>query len=384
MSSINFNILVERLLKESLGEDIYSLLSIPGNITIPDCAKWAYRLTQAKAGSYIKVDELLGLRPAWPIIDTFYYIIRILQDYKMVAGFNEPAAENLGKIFNSAKDVEQFLKKVQTKKDVEKDVKKRVIQAINDKIEYLKENFNNYRDYSSIRLSQITDQTQILAAEEYLNLTPYDATMRLLKEYGGYDMKLVDNILKYPGETRFTQKSNIEGPVLATIVEISKLMLLFYREYIVEQKEKTGKPVVESVMSALNISNLNEFKRVLEKSAGKLNAVGNAGKKLQQDYINFIDGSSVFTIDPNVLPPVDMPMQPPKPAIGVIGDFRNITGISQEIYRAFLSLFNNIKTGTEPSKWRVGGKLVMGGIDAAAKIAWGLAAASGHSLYGGN
>jgi hypothetical protein len=48
-----------------------------------------------------------------------------------------------------------------------------------------------------------------------------------------------------------------------------------------------------------------------------------------------------------------MPMNPPKPAIEKIADFRNITGISQEAYQAFLSLFNNIRKGTFPSKLKV-------------------------------
>jgi len=385
MSCINFELLVEQLLNESLGRDMMDLLSMPGSLTLEKCAVWASLLDRTGV-SYLKIDTLLGLRPAWPIIDTLFFIFRVLQNSKIISNLDEAKAKQYAELLNQVNNVEEFYTKLIEKSNKEKNDD--VLNVLKDKVEYLLNNYNNYREYSSTKLKQITDQTQVLAAEEYLNLTPYDGIISLLREYGGYDIKLIKNILNYPGETRYTQKENIEGPVLGTIVEISKLMLLFYREYIIDQKEKTGKPVVNSVMEVLGIENIEDFKKILDASAGKLSPLGDAGRELQRDYINFVDGKSVFTIDPNVLPPVEMPMEPPKPAIGTISDFRNIAGISQEIYQAFLSLFNNIRKGTHPSKWSVAGKNVYGGImtslEAATQLAQTLAGFSGHSLYGKN
>ena len=385
MSKINFNYLVEQLLNESLGEDMMKLLSMPGNLTLEKCAVWASLLDKSRVGSYLKTDELIGLRPAFPIIDTLFSIFKTLQNSKIIPGINEQSAIRYAEDLKNVNNIEEFFNKLvkQNKVQKEKDEKDFIINSLKSAIENLFENYSNYRDFASVRLKQVVNLTQSLAAEEYLTLSPYEGIVKLLQEYGGYDIKLVKNILYYPGETRFTQKSNIEGPVMGTIVEISKLMLLFYREYIVDQKEKTGKPVVDSVMKALNIKDLEEFNKLLNNSAGKLSYIGEAGKAIQEDYKKFVHGKSVLTINPNVLPPVKMPVDPPKPAIKFIADFRNIAGLSQEIYQAFLSLFNNIRKGTNPSLWSVAGRNILSGLDPLANALHSITAFSGHSLYGG-
>jgi hypothetical protein len=354
MSSINFKVLVENLLNESLGQQIMSKLTIPGGMTLEKAAIFASNLNKAGV-SYLKIDTLINERPAWPIIDTFSYLLRTLANENLIASMDENSAKKIARYFSSYDTVEEVYNKLISDTNGKVQVNPEVLKSLQDRVIYLLNNFDNYRDFYSPKLKQINDKTQTLAAEPYLNLTPHNGIINLLKEYGGYDINLVENIIKYPGETRYTQKSNIEGPVLSSIVEISKLMLMFYREYIIEQTEADGRPVVLAVMGALGFdsNDINEFKRIVEESAGKLTPTGQAGKMIQQDYINFINGKSVLTIDPSVPAPINMPMNPPKPAIEKIADFRNITGVSQEVYQAFISLFNNIRKGTFPSKYKV-------------------------------
>jgi hypothetical protein len=75
-------------------------------------------------------------------------------------------------------------------------------------------------------------------------------------------------------------------------------------------------------------------------------------------------------------------MSPPKPAIKVVKDFRNISGTSQEVYEAFIRLFNNISQGTHPNFWLVAGKNVLTALNPLAKTLDALTAFAGHSLYG--
>lgn len=347
MSKIDFKSLVEQLLTESLGDDMLNLLAMPGVLTLEKCAVWASMLDKT-GGRYIKRDELIGLKPAFPIIDTLFCIFKILQNTKVVPGINEQIAIQYAEELKKTSTIKDFFEKIEKKSKVKKsdEEKQYIINSLESSVENLFNNFDNYRDFCSLRLKQTVDLTQTLAAEEYLNLSPYQAIVKLLQEYGGYDLDLIENILFYPGETRYTQKIDVEGPILKSIIEISKLMLIFYREYIIEQKEKTGHPIINSVMEVLNIKSLQAFKNILDSSAGKLSPQGDAGRKLQQDYIKFVKGESIFTIDPNVLPPIEMPMDPPKPAIRVVSDFENIAGTSQEIYQEFIFLFNNIRKGT--------------------------------------
>jgi len=370
MSKINFKFLVERLLIEqtnTLGEKIKFL--IPSNNSLIELATWAWELSQT-GSTRLKKDTLLGMRPVWPIIDTLYAIIRILQGYSIINVFKEQQAEDVGKCLNKALNEEEFLSYLlklypNSKIDNNQDIKNKVVQTIQEKIENLFENYNNYRQWTSTRLKQLIDQTQTLAAEEYLNLSPYDSIMKLLKEYGGYDIKLVKNIIYYPGETRYTQKSNIDGPILATIVEISKLMLLFYREEILKQISTNEK------IKNLNIEE-NNFKNILDKSAGKINATfENAGNALRNDYKNFTHGKSIYVIDEK------------GPLITKVADFSNRTGMSQEIYEAFLSLFNNIKKGTNPNGWKVAGKAIFGAINSLTDVLNAITAFSGQTIYGG-
>jgi len=387
MSNINFAFLVEKELSKSVGQKMMALLMIPGDLTLEKCAIWASLLDKTGV-SYLKVDTLLGIRPGWPIIDTLAYIFKVLQHANVIDGVTETDAKRYAKLLNESKTIKSFYttlveyRNARVKESKKIKVDQQVADALEEKVEYLLENYDDYREYFSTKLKQITDKTQTLAAEAYLHLSPYDAIMRLMSEYGGYNTGIVKNILYYPGETRYTQGSSIDGPVMGTIVEISKLMLMFYREYIMEQREKTGKPAVGSVVTALNLKDTTELKRYVDDSAGKLSVSDGVGKIIQNDYKDFVHGRSVLTIDPNVPPPVEMPMEPPKPAIEKVADFRNISGTSQDVYQAFIDLFNNVREGTEPNKWKVAGKVVLGAMNTTTGLINAINAFSGQTLYG--
>lgn len=353
MSTIKFVSLIEEELYKSLGRSMIQLLPMPGSLKLEDCAKWAALLDKSRVGGYLNNDSLYGLRPAWPIIDTLFFIFKKLEAEKIIASVNETSASYYAELLNNAKSVEDFYNNLSKENRAKhnEEATAQIIKSLTDRIDYLFDYYDSYREFFSTRLKQLANKAQILAAEEYLHLTPYDGIVQLLEEYGGYDIKLVKNILDYPGETKYTQKSNIEGPIMGTVVEISKLMLLFYREYIIQQKEATGQPVARSIIEILNLKDLNELQQIVEQSAGKLAYSGKAGKIIQDDYKNFVRGKSVLTIDPGVPPPVEMPMNPPKPAIKKIKDFRNIAGKSQEVFEEFLNLFNNIKKGTFGSEY---------------------------------
>ena len=388
MSNINFALLVEKELGKTVGQKMMALLTIPGDLTLEKCAVWASLLDRTGV-SYLKIDTLLSIRPGWPIIDTLAYIFKVLQHANVIDSITETDAKRLASSLNESKTIKSFYttlveyRNARVKESKKVKVDEQVAGALEEKVEYLLGNYDDYREYFSTKLKQINDKTQILAAEAYLNLTPYDAIMRLMREYGGYNIGIIKNILYYPGETRYTQGNSIDGPVMGTIVEISKLMLMFYREYIMEQREKTGKPAVGSVVTALKLKDAAELKRYVDDSAGKLSVSTGTGKIIQNDYKDFVHGRSVLTIDPNVPPPVEMPMEPPKPAIEKVADFRNISGTSQDVYQAFIDLFNNIREGTAPNNWKVAGKIVLGSMNTTAGLMKAINSFSGQGdIYG--
>lgn len=384
MSKIDFKQLVESVLFESLKNELVPPKSAAGVEPIPGGLEQILAKTEKYAfeqGKYEKNDTVLGFKTAWPYMDVLGFLYKTVVDnnlYKIGPDARKAIITALDT--PDVNTVEDFFAALQLPQGIQLPDNIQTISAnVQQKVNLLKRDKQNYRDYFITRFKQLNDKTAILAAEKYLPLTPYAGIFTILKEYGGYDTGLIDNVLKYPGETRFTQQSNIEGPVLATIVEISKLMLIFYREYIMDQKESDGQPVVNAVVKALNLQSPEELKTVVEASAGKLVPNGPAGKVIQQDYINFINGKSVLTIDPTVKPfDVNFPMTPPKPLIEKIADFQGMTDTGQLIYQSFLQLFNNIKKGPGPSGWQVAGKR----IQALGSAAANLAAFGGAKLYG--
>jgi hypothetical protein len=373
MSSIDFKVLVEFLLQENLQTDLTPLIrGGTDKFILDDLVNKADKYIFEK-GKYEKNDTILSFKVAWPQIDTIGFIIKLLVDNKIITP-DEAGKESFLNALKEPKSIDgnSLLTNFTIPQTLDSNA---LALAINEKLNYLKANKENYKNYSITRFRQLNDKTQILAAEQYLPLTPHDGIVKLLKEYGGYDIKLVENIVNYPSETRFTQKSNIEGLVMGTIVEISKLMLIFYREYLVEQKE------VDAIISALGLKNIEQLKQVVVESAGKLTiATTPAHRFIQKDYINFTRGKSALAIDPDVQPPIPNPtVEPPEPLIKKIRDFQGLTGTGQLIYQSFLDLFNNIKKGTTPSQWQVAGKR-LGFLTQAVSALIGF---SGQSLYGG-
>jgi len=372
MSGINFKVLVEQVLFENLETELTPIIrGGTDQFKFEDLVNKADKYIFER-GKYEKNDTILSFKVAWPQIDTIGYILKVLVDGKFITG-DEPGKlkfiEALGD--STVKDGTTLLSKIGIPQGVDAAP---FAEAIDEKLNYYRSNKENYRNYSIVRFRQLNDKTATLAAEQYLPLSPYDGIVKLLKEYGGYDMNLVENIINYPGETRYTQKSNIEGLIMSTIIEISKLMLVFYREYVVEQRE------VNAVVDALGLENIDELKNIITISAGKLSATTPAQKYIQRDYINFTRGKSIFAIDPDVRPPIPDPtVEPPTPLIEKINDFQGLTGTGQLIYQSFLQLFNNIKKGTTPSLWQVAGKKV----DYLTQFAGALASAAGASLYVG-
>jgi hypothetical protein len=372
MSSINFRHLVESLLSENLAADLTPVIRggvdvFPLEKLVDIADKYIF-----EKGKYERNGTILGFKVAWPEIDTIGFILKTLVDSKTITPDEKGKAQFLSAIRESdVVDGDTLLGRFTVPDAVNK---KAVADAIDARLNYLKTRRDNYTDYVITRFRQLNDKTQMLAAEKYLTLSPHAGIVNISKEYGGYDLGLVENIINYPGETKFTQKSNIEGIVMATIVEISKLMLVFYREYIIEQKE------VDAVIDALKLKDVNELRNVLVKSAGKLTANSQAEKWIQKDYINFTRGKSVFAIDPDVKPPIPDPtVTPPEPLIKIIADFQGLTGTGQLIYQAFLDLFNNIKRGNAPSMWKVAGKRV----DYLTQTLGAIAGFAGASLYTG-
>lgn len=387
MSKINFKLLVESLLTEaSIQQTLFPPTSRAGSQPFKDFITFFEKAKKYifEQGKYEKNDTILSFKTAWPYLDATGYIYKILVDSKLLQQNDlkddKIFIDGLQTSDNAQKLIESIIAQ-KTNLQIDNNLKAQIISAISDKLKEISTP-ENYRNYSITRFKQLNDKTAVLAAEPYLNLKPYDGLVKLLQEYGGYDINQINNILYYPGETKFTQQ-NIEGPVMATIVELSKLMLIFYREYIIDQKEKDGHPIAAAVAMALGLTddqgngNIEMLQQEVIKSAGKQNVTTPAGRVIQDDYIKFIKGVSALTIDPSVPAPdpEEIPITPPTPLIQKIGDFQGMTDTGQQIYQTFLGLFNSIKKGPDSTSSTPTG-LVKGIFD----TIW---AASGQSLYGG-
>jgi len=351
MSKIDFNLLVESILSEAAAP-LINILTPPesraglGGMNLKEALEKAERYG-FEIGKYEKNGTVIGFKTAWPYIDVLAFIYKTIVD----SGLGR-VPNTRTDIFNALQnpeviDAETLMASIPTTPE-KQDILPQVSQQIQQKINILIRDKENYKDYFINRFKQLNDKTATIAAERYFNMSPYDAIVDLLKEYGGYDISLAKKIVEYPGETDFTIKSGAQqDPVLATIVEISKLMLVFYREYVAEQKE------VSSVISVpdLQVANVEELKQLILISAGKLNAPGRPQKIIQTDYINFTKGKSALAIDSTVPPDPNLPLDPPVPLIRHIIDFQGMTDTGQIIYETFLQLFNNIRKGTTPSGW---------------------------------
>lgn len=366
MSRINFKILVESVLLEATGP-LANILTPPtsnagfGGMSLKDALDKAERYG-FEIGKYEKNGTIIGFKTSWPYIDVLAYIyknlvdagiVKVSQDAKnaILASLSEPQATTV-KLF-----LDDLIQQPGTNTPSDPKALDQVKQNIQQKIDVLVRDKENYKDYFINRFKQLNDKTAIIAAEKYLGMTPYNAIIDLLKEYGGYDISLAKNIVEYPAETDYTIKSGAsQDPVLATVVEISKLMLIFYREYIIEQKE------VNAVINVpdLQVNNVAELKDLVVRSAGRKNVSGRPQQVVQTDYINFTKGKSALAIDPTVPPNPQLPLDPPVAIIGNVGDFQGMSDTGQTVYETFLQLFNSIKKGPKESGWKIAGNILGG------------------------
>jgi hypothetical protein len=343
-------------------------------------------------------DTLMTYKAIWPYADTLDFIRQtlvnagIFVNKNVVEQFNDlvdviikdPSINNgytLIKKLTYEKDSQLFTKITsETKAD----------EIIDNKLNFLQRNINNYTDYFNLRLRQASSATDSIAAEPYINKTPEESIKTVLTEFGGYDVNLALNITRYPAENQYTQRAdNIQGMVMQTIIDIAKLILVFYREWIQINANNIldllnyAEPY-QTTVSRNNTINVNELMQALGQGAGKLQgsmwqnkkkeiinnilpqgiqSVGrqqvptnSLQKLIHNDYLNFIKGKSVLVLKPegyNVMLRDFNNMS----LIQTVNDFNGQSGRGQSIYEHFVQLFNSMKKGDVPSKWATGGKM---------------------------
>lgn len=441
MSGIDFGILVNTLLSEGLADQ---LKPATGDSTLDSIGSVANFVSQLvfREGGYARQDTLITFKPVWPYADTFEYIRVAL----VRAGFlknDRQSVKTLGQVIENQKPktaqdlVNIFLQ--QTPNNQPQDT---LIQDIDRKIQYLSTNKTNYRDYFNTTLKQLNDETTVIAAEPYLNLTPQESIVNVLQDFGGYDIKTAEMIIMYPGENKYTQMGDhIGGVVMNSVIDISKLILIFYREFIQTHAEEILdhiKYFLEETDRWFIFRNVNQatLSRLVTDIAGKkpqdiAQAATTAGKEtapsdaiakyIHDDYIAFLNGMSGLVLEnydftpaqnseqtqnrgtqtptqlnqqrvntgrnaPRVAPPgsrrtssstdtfssdvarmgdnlnlfdkfynkvfINEQNQPqPIPLIKTINDFRIVPGTGQQVFQAYLHLFNNMRKGEIPSKW---------------------------------
>lgn len=366
MAKIVFKTLVESILLEAVGP-LATLLTPPTPPATPDNQRLIDALNKAEkygfeVGKYEKNGTIIGFKPSWPYIDVLAYLYKVLVDSGIIK--IAPDAKNaiISALYSSQDTTaKSFLQELFSLPGVvtpaDQKITDQAVSLIQQKIDVLTRDKQGYKDYFVNRFKQLNDKTATIAAEKYLNLSPYVAITDILKEYGGYDMNLTKNILEFPTETDYTIKSEAgKDPVLATIIEISKLMLVFYREYIIEQQEVNAVIAVPD----LQVQNVDELKQLVMNSAGKKSVTGRPAQIIQNDYKEFTKGKSALAIDPSVPPNPQLPLNPPKALIEKINDFQGMSDTGQSVYTTFLQLFNNIKKGTFPSNWQRAGNMFSG------------------------
>lgn len=412
MSKIDFKALVESVL---LVESLKSIFEPPNQkiVNIDDVGNFLIKLLTG-GKQYVNKDTLVSNKPLWPYADTLEFIdahlVNAIPDFK-----GNDLKDRIAQIISIIKDTDRInnfnisgfgeyaFKRITaesnpnwTKIVVPKDERiQNSLKAIDDKIQYLKDHHLNYRNYFNTRLAQANDETSILAAEPYLNKTPKDAVIAVLKDFGGYDQSIAEKIIKYPAEPKYTQRGqNTDNMVMQNIIEISKLTLIFYREWVQNYANQIVDLLnydreFQETVSRTFIVNQQQLIQALQHGAGaqdKKNFVEKIIKNIStfigtentpsdilqklfhDDYLKFIEGKSVLVLNPDRYS-LD---QSHDSLIKVINDFNGQPGKGQSIYESYIHLFNNIKKGSLDNK-PVG--LVKGVLD----TIW---SASGHSLYG--
>jgi hypothetical protein len=401
MSRINFKLLVEELLCENIVN-----LFVPANQSehFAKVIEFTKNLHKTSGYGALKKDVLVSNKPYWPYADTLEYVVmqiaRAIPEFR-AKSFDEQvniAAKIIQDIDTQNIDVRKIgntlLKKVADTLNISFTLEQvtaniDIISNIDNKINTLQDNRLNYRSYSNLRLAQANDETATIAAEPYLNLTPQQAIIKVLQDFGGYDQTTATNIIQYPAEAKFTQRAeNIDNMVMKSIIEISKLSLIFYREQVQQNLNQIinilnyttefTQTVSRSIM--INPEMLNQtlqqagkqqqntsFITKLLSIIGKQIAPTNPLEKLfHDDYLLFIQGKSVLVLEPNSYDEIikNDSYTPAMTLIKTINDFDGMPGKGHSVYEAYLYLFNNIKKGELPSKWLAGINKVAGALGA--------------------
>jgi len=373
MSKINFKLLVEQILNESLLEDLTPQTADSNLNKIDVVLTFLKQLLFREKGTFIKKGTRITYKPIWPYADTVDYIRNEMVKLGLISN-DSAGIDRLGEALLYAENAAGIIQDLtKDKTDFTKDIAN-VEKDINNKILYLTNNIGNYRNYFNLTLKQDNDQTSIIAAEKYLNKNPLDAIIDVIVEFGGYDDTLAENIVKYPGENKYTQKADyIDNIVMKNIIEIAKTLLIFYREFI----QYNAQNILEYIKYDLtDDSKWFTFKNVTPRDLAQLTQIvagktpedlGSAAKAagienvptdalanyIHNDFILFIAGQSTlvlenYSIGENVKP---------TPLIQTVDSFKTFTGTGQEIYQSFIHLFNNMKKGELPSKWKTGVKI---------------------------
>jgi hypothetical protein len=425
MSKIDFKLLVEELLNESIVN-----LFVPANQAehFEKIVEFTKNLHKVSGYGALKKDVLVSNKPYWPYADTLEYVImqiaRAIPEFRGKSfdeqtGITVRAIQNLdAQNIDTRKIGDALLKQVAAELNItftpdQTTTNVDIFSNINNKINTLQDNRLNYRSYSNLRLAQANDETSVLAAEPYLNLTPQQAIIKVLQDFGGYDQNIAEKIVKYPAEPKYTQRAeNIDNMVMKSIIEISKLTLIFYREYI-----QTHGPQIldllnygeyQNAISRNFMVNQDQINAALQQGAGsqgldqskitqllsKITAVIGIERPItgtqalekifHDDYLFFIQGKSSLVLDSKAYENPDYLTQTnlnQHTLIKKIHDFDGQPGKGHSIYEAYLFLFNNIKKGELPSKWQAALKGIGQRAQAAAGAAKSIWNFSGQSLY---
>jgi hypothetical protein len=389
MSKINFKNLVETIL---ITESLQNLFVPPNQTTVSinDIKDFTIKL-HATGSLRLNKDFLISNKPLWPYGDTLEYITlqfaSILPELKK-SQFSDQV-EQVVNFINSTEDkILGFADRGLTHfKGTLTPEMTNILDSIDKKLQYLNDNRLNYRNYFNTRLAQANDETSILAAEPYLNKTPKDAVISVLKDFGGYDQNIAEKIIKYPAESKYTQRGqNIDNMVMQNIIEISKLTLIFYREWVQNYANQIVDLLnydrqFQQTISRTFIVNQQQLVKFLQQNAGAQDKksfiekiiknislfVGTENipsdilqKLFHDDYLKFVEGQSVLVLNPESYS-LD---QSKNSLIKSINDFNGQPGKGQNIYESYLHLFNNIKKGELPSKWLAGISKAAGAIGA--------------------
>lgn len=445
MSSINFSILVESLLCENITQQLTPKTGDSKLDSIGSISTFIGQLV-FREGGYARQDTLITFKPIWPYADTFEYIRAALVRSGILQN-NRDSVKKLAQVLDTKKpQTAQELITALTEQTPDVQIPEGLVEEIERKIQYLNDNKNNYRDFFNTTLKQLNDETSVIAAEPYLSLTPQESIVTVLQDFGGYDIKTAEKIVMYPGENKYTQMGpHIGGVVMGSIIEISKLMLIFYREFIQTHAdeilehikyflEETDRWYVFRNINRTTLSQLvtdiagkkpQDIARAATTAGREVDPADPVAKYIHNDYIAFLNGMSGLVLESydyaptqepeeqkkqgvqtstqlnqqrvnagqnasRVAPPssqktsntspgsfsadaarlgdslnifdkfynkifISEQAQPqPIPLIKTINDFRIVPGTGQQVFQAYLHLFNNMREGEVPSKWETG------------------------------